>query len=195
VLGSDCEKTLGGISSIKNALIAGIHALAGATSYQITTTGTHGELEVPVPVAASSFTSGAISAMGSISGELSKIKSMGQTLYADIESFNNSYGSPWKELDDMQAAINALSGYGTLNFVGEKAALLADMNAALSEVIDARHVFIIYQDYIQRGFDNLYNANKPSITFQKDNEKETIGNVDQEYEENVKIPIPSYDPF
>ena len=56
-------------------------------------------------------------------------------------------------------------------------------------VTDAKWAMLTYHDYIQRGFDAKFNDKRPSIAFKQANKKdESIGNIRQDFEENVNIP-------
>lgn len=193
MMGKDCERIVSGLTAVIDSLCAGIEALAPACSYQLNTTGTHGEAEIPNP--ASGFVASAVGAMGSMSGDVGKMASLGSSLYTSASSFNNSYGSPWTEMNRLEHAIAALPPADSLTWRGDRTRLLCLMTVALNRAIDAKWAVVIYHDYLQRGYDNQYNGNEPSITLQETIDKEGIGIVPQDYGENVNMPPPITDPF
>lgn len=193
MMGKDCERVAAGINNIIDALCSGITALSSACSYQLNTVGEHGEAEIPNP--ASGFVAAAMSALGGVSDDLGKVGDLGSSLYVSSSSFNNSCGSPWSEVDKLKSAMFALPGADSLTWRGDRTKLLCLMTVALNRAIDAKWAIIIYHDYLQRGFDNKYNGNEPSITLQETLDREGIGIVRQDYTENVNIPQESIDPF
>lgn len=196
MFGGDVERIVAGIDATKNAAAAAIVALANATGYQLETYPDHKETEVPD----GSPMSGVNGAFGSISGDVGKMNSIKSSLYTGYKSFNNSVGSPWDELDKLQQAINNGNAYegahAPFNYVGEKAGMLAELNMIMSAAVDAKWALVIYHDYIQRAYDYKYNGKEPSIVFDREiGGKKTLGNVDQEYEDNVHLPKQNNDPF
>ena len=70
------------------------------------------------------------------------------------------------------------------------------LNTVLSLTIDAKWALITYNDYTQRGFDNLYNNNESSITFTNDVKgTQTNGNIAQKIDNNVSVKEESIDPY
>ena len=203
MMGKDVERILSGINDVKDATISSIKSLSSVISYQIISDATHGGIstgkceptEKPVSISASSFTSPIRGAMGGISSDCGKMNSLSSGLYTSTTSFNNSYGSPWTELNKLEEAISMAESYGSIDFVGQKSGLLGLLNMVLSVSIDAKWALTTYHDYIQRGYDNKYNDNTPSITTKTGIDKESDGNSAQEFEENVHIKKPSIDPF
>lgn len=205
MMGKDVERVASGIDAVKNAASAGIVSLASATAYQLVSRDQHAgigtgvchphEIEVPDgdPMAAVS------AAMSAMSDDTGKVAAIGSDNYVGTTSYNNSTGSPWTEMAKLQEAVAqgaAYSGaHAPFNYVGEKAGMLALLNMIMSAAVDAKWAIITYHDYLQRGYDNKYNGNEPSVTFQVGLNRESVGNVDQDYEENVNIPRPSADPF
>lgn len=205
MFGKDIERILKGIDSVKNAAANGVVSLANATAYRITSKEQHAgtafgvcyPLEEPVPDG--DPMSSVISALESIRDDLTKMNELRNNLYIGYKEFNNLIGSPWDELDKLEEAVDNGKSYSgahaPFNYVGEKAGMLSILNMIISAAIDAKWALVIYQDYIQRGYDHLYNDNKPSIEFDSGLDKESTGNIIQDYEENVNVEKPSNDPF
>lgn len=190
MLGKDVERMIAGIESVKDAATSAVDSLSGATAYQLTTDIAH--REIPVPVGASSFVSGLSSGMAGMSGDCGKMNSLGSSLYTSPNTFNNCCGSPWSELTKLGTAVSAAESFAgahsTLQWLGEKAALLGLINKVLSASIDARWALMHFHDHIQRGFDHKYNSDIPSYTWAGANGNQTIGNVNHDYKDNVHIP-------
>lgn len=205
MMGKDVERIVSGIEAVKDAASKGIVSLASSTGYQLISREQHAglgtgpcrpqEIEVPDgdPMSAVS------SALGAMGEDCGKVESLGSKLYTGTSTFNNGLGSPWGELAKLKQAVADAAaysgGHAPFNYVGEKAGMLSLLNMVMTAAVDAKWAFIVYHDYIQRGYDNKFNENKPSIKFEVGLDKESVGNVDQDYEENVNIPKPSIDPF
>jgi hypothetical protein len=192
MMGSDIERMVSGIDSLISALDSSITGLASAIAYAIETPNFVDEKNVD----AGDFTSGPGSAFSAMSGDLGNMQSLGSGLYVGTSSFNNSIGSPWTELSNLSSAMSDVTGFSVpLLYIGPKAALLALLNKAMTRAVDAKWAIITYHDYIQRGYDNQYNGNNPSVSFENVDGTYTTGNLTQDYSENVKVPTPSKDPF
>lgn len=206
MFGKDIERILSGIDNIKNVTTSSIVSLANATGYQLTSKEQHAgtgsgvcypkEIEVPDGDPMSPI----VSALESIRDDLTKMDELRDNLYIGYKEFNNSLGSPWEELTKLQNVIDNGKSYSgahsPFNYVGEKAGMLSILNMILSITIDAKYALMMYHDYIQRGYDNKYNDNDPSIKFDRTiGGKKTIGNVKQDYDENVNIKEENIDPF
>lgn len=207
MMGNDVERILSGINAVKDATISCINSLSNATAYRLTHEAQHGGIstgscypvEKAVPSGASAFISPIRSAMTGISDDCSKMNSLSNGLYTSASTFNNGYGSPWTELSVLESTITVAESFAnshsSLNWIGEKSGLLALLNAVLSAAVDAKWALIYYHDYIQRGYDNKFNGNTPSVTFTSGLNKESTGNIQQDFDENVHIKKPSIDPF
>lgn len=219
MLGKDCERILSSINSIKDKLGEAIKLLAPLCSYQliseseyshphdsdgkISNYGHEEYKEKEKPINGSEYVSSIISLLDSFEDDFGKLSSLRSGLYTESTSFNNSIGSPWSEINKLKESIMVIKSFGfkDLKFIGEKCALLSLLNMAISYAVDAKWALITYHDYIQRGYDNKYNDNNPSITFKKNyktNEldvRATIGNKNQDFEENVHIKKETLDPF
>lgn len=191
MMGKDIERILSGIDSVKEAAVNSVDSLAGSTAYQISVIGSS---EFPVPLYPSSFTNPIDSAMSGMGGDCGNMDSLRNGLYTDTTAFNNSYGSPWTELDRLKDAVNSVTSFGNghnpMNWVGEKAALLGLINKVVSAAVDARWAIMHFHDYIQRGYDHEFNGDVPSITFQDGKGNSTVGNINHDYADNVHIPKP-----
>ena len=199
--GADVEQLISGADGVKEAIMQAIISLAGVSNYAINSLEYHGGIstsrctpvEVSVPASIGGGVSDSISAMGS---QMSRLDGLSSNMYTSAGSFTNSIGSPWKEINQLKTAVNAVSSYGTLNYVGSKAGMLALLNMALTCAIDAKQAITTYQDWVQRGMDHMYNGNTPSITHVNTVEGDrSMGMVKQDYSDNVNIPQKSIDPF
>lgn len=190
MMGNDIERILSGIDAVKDAAANSVDALSNAVAYQLTTP--DHTMEQPVPVPAASFADPVTSAMSGMSGDCSKMSSLQGGLYVNSSSFNNGYGSPWTELNRLQDAVKSVrtfaSSHPMLNYVGEKAGLLGLINKAMSAAVDARWALMHFHDYVQRGYDHEYNGDTPSIVFEDGRGKESVGNINHQYTDNVRIP-------
>lgn len=197
MMGNDIERILSGIDVVKEAASKSIVGLANDTAYQITTP-EHTE-ELPVPSPAASFVEPIASCITGMSGDIGIMNSLMEGLYTDCHQFNNSYGSPWTELnklkDSVQEAQDFASAHPMLQWLGEKAGLLALINRVMTSAVDARWAIMHFHDYIQRGYDNQYNGNQPSITFVGGKGEATTGNIKHNYNDNVNIPDPPIEVF
>lgn len=130
--------------------------------------------------------------------DLEKMKDIEDNMYTEKETFNNNYGSPWKEIYILKEKIDIVEKYGKdfpeLQWIGEKHTLMSLMHIVLSYTVDAKWAFIVYQDWMQRAYDHRFNNNEPAITWDKFKDQ-TIGQWEQEYDENVNIKKPSKDPY
>lgn len=205
MMGKDVERIVSGIDAVKEAAMSAVVSLAGSTGYQLISREQHVGLgtgpcrpeEIGVPDG--DPMSAVSSAMGGMSSDCGKMDSLRDNLYTGATTFNNGIGSPWTELTRLQKAVSEGSAYSgahaPFNYVGEKAGMLSILNMIVSAAVDAKWAIVVYHDYIQRGYDNKFNGNEPSISFDRDLDQKTVGNVRQDYEENVNIPRSTLDPF
>lgn len=216
MMGKDCERIVVGINNVKDIINSQIISLSSSIATQRMTMeykggDIHGSAEdvsfdklydvqeIEDTMTSSSYLSAIESAMGSINTDVSKMKKLERSMYTSSNQFNNSYGSPWKELKMLENSIKEIRNYCSnnpvLKFLGQKVGLVTLMNAALSYAVDSKWAMIYYHDYIQRGYDHVYNGDRASIEFRKAREKTTIGNINQDYSENVNIHKKSIAPF
>lgn len=198
MMGNDVERILSNINNIKDVTENCIKSLSNATAYRLEVY-PDSHLEKEKPSSASSYVDPINSALSSFNEDIDKMNNLSSTMYIDVKQFNNGYGSPWEEItklkDSIKSAVDYGSSHSNLDWLGEKTGLLSMLNIILGYTIDAKWAIIYYHDYIQRGYDNVYNNNIPSIKFPDSLDKDTIGNIDQKYDENVNIPPKSIDPF
>jgi hypothetical protein len=211
-MGKDCESLLSGITSIKKSLDDGIVSLAGElasstvvidTSISVNEDSHSGTLKVDEKektASSSSYFSAVQSAISESNTVIGQMKTLGSQMYvSEPEGFNNSYGSPWKEINRLSSILTSVETYAnahsTMKHVGEKAGLIGLMSMAASACVDAKWALITYNDYVQRGFDTKYNNNTPSITFARTKNRRTTGNITQPISENVHIADESTDPY
>lgn len=131
--------------------------------------------------------------------DASNMKQIEDDMYTKKETFNNAYGSPWKEIYILMEKIDDLKTYSAdhsiLQWLGEKFALLNLMQIVLSYSIDAKWAIINYQDYTQRAYDHKFNDKEASITWDHFEKGATIGNRDQNNSESVNVVRANDDPF
>lgn len=194
--GKDIERMLKSTNKIKKFIEDGVDSLTRAMSGRLSVDEYRQEVASPY---SGSF-SALMSSLDDIESDCDKMKKMDNQNYCDKTEINNSIGSPWTEFARLKTGIQDLSSYydahPSLQYLGEKTAMCLLMNTVLTLVIDAKWALITYHDYTQRGFDNLYNDNTPSITFTKDVQgNQTTGNITQANDDNVHVKQPSTDPY
>ena len=204
MMGKDVEKMIQYIEEIKSGAIFAINQLAQDSAYQIKSRATHGGLSTASCTPEEKEVSGN-SGIGHISTPMGKLEeycshmdTLEQEHYIESNQFNNCIGSPWSELKKLQAVVSMAEAYSanSMNYIGEKAGMLSVLCMVYTTATDTKWAMIYYHDYIQRGFDHLFNKDEPSITYNNGLEDEqTTGNVTQEFKENVNIPVPSIDPY
>lgn len=219
MMGKDCERIVGSINTLKDQLASAVLSLSGSCSYKIviksseyshptyegsiTDPGHQDGEEKEEVLDGSSLLSSISSSIESFEEDSGKLRGLEEGLYTDTKSLNNSYGSPWTEIHKLEEAIAQVKEFGSrdLEFIGDKAALIGLLSMTMAYAVDAKWALITYHDYIQRGFDNKYNDNEPSIVFNKNYKTDeldvraTMGNKNQQFEENVHIKKDTYDPF
>jgi hypothetical protein len=136
---------------------------------------------------------------GLLNGDVNSMREIERNMYTDIKTFNNSYGSPWKEIYILKEKISNLEKYAEdhliLQWIGEKFALMNLMQIVLSYTIDAKLAITHNQDYIQRGYDHEFNDQKSSISWGDMEKGATIGNRDQNTPGSVNVQRESDDPY
>jgi hypothetical protein len=213
MMGQDCERILSTINSLENTVSTAIMKVAksAATVIKVKANHTHADegkgkasveefVEKEGDTDVSEFTSSISSALSGFLPDIEKMGSLESGLYTSSSSFNNSVGSPWTEIHNLESAIGVVTGTSG-NLVGNKTELIAALNIVLTRAVDAKWAIITYADYLQRGYDNKYNDNNPSITFKKNYKndeldvKQTIGVKNQDNINNVHIKKNNYDPW
>lgn len=132
-------------------------------------------------VSASSYTTPISSMMANFSnGDGATIKEIDSSNYEPVGNFNNSYGSPWQEIYDLEEAVLKMDEYGSeypnLQWLGEKVGLLQHMQIVLSTAIDAKWSIQIYHNWIQQAYDNIKNNNIQDVTSEDFVRGRTTGN-------------------
>ena len=206
MMGQDVETMIKNIENVKNVTSDSIVALSNGTAYRIVSSAEHAGdgyghcAPVEVPVAYGDAMGPVSAAYSALEPYYGKMTTLEEDHYVESTDFHDSIGSPWNELKRLRTAVKKGEQYAAahnpLNYVGEKAGMLAILNEILTLSVDIKWAMIYYHDYIQRGFDYMFNGNNPSLTYTNDVDgKQTIGNLKQKYEENVNIPEESIDPF
>ena len=194
MMGKDIERIVSLICNMIDVIESCIDTVASSAHYRIETQGEHGEKEKKNELQ-TTFLKSAESALMAMEDDINKMNNIRDQLYTSSTTFNNSHGSPWKELNDMKRSIQEFIGFSEIIYMGHRVHILGLMQQALSRTIDAKWAIIIYHDYIQRAYDNMYNGNLPSIRFPGEDMKESTGNIKGSYIENVHIPKTNYDPY
>lgn len=193
MMGKDVERVLSGIDRVKDESFKMINTLVGICSYSAS-----GD---PSKEVTASFTKPIINSMQSMSGECSNMNKLGSELYTGTGSFNNSYGSPWTELSNLQRAVDDVKKFTDshdpyMTLLGEKLSLMGLIQRVHGSCIDARWAFMYFHDYVQRGYDYKFNGKQPSITFASNsNGDRSTGNINHQYDDNVHIPTPPIEVF
>lgn len=207
MMGKDCERIIKLISDIEETLTTTMINISKLNSPPIIIDGTHSHdkdgnsnklefIEKDTPVKLSGFLSELNSMFDIILPDLVKMNRLETGLYTDPSSFNNSLGSPWTEISKFKSAIESIKNSTNADYVGNRLEIITLMNIATTRACDAKWAMLLYHDYVQRGFDAKYNDKLPSIAFKQANKKdESIGNIRQDYDENVNIPKKPIDPW
>lgn len=137
--------------------------------------------------------------LSSIKEDTDKFSKLQKKMFSKASKFFNSLGSPFSEYDALMDACKSVKTYASshsgLKYLGEKISLLSLVQPIIPCLVDFKIALITYNDYIQRGYDNVYNDNKPSITIQRQKNKKTTGNIQQKGNNNVEVPQESIDPY
>lgn len=206
MMGKDCERILSSFVKIENSLSNCIMKLAGLLNTPVIVVGDHGHSEggsdqfefkeKDSGIDISDIVDNVTEAIDSFIPDIEKMSTLESDLYTGTNEFNNSAGSPWTEIHTLEKSIKRIKTLSEPGkFVGGKSGMITLLTMALTETINAKWALIFYNDYIQRGFDAKVNSKLPSITQVGSDKKKTIGNIKQEFEENVNIPKESLDPY
>jgi len=182
--GKSIEELLAGINDVKDQALDALIKLADGCNYRMKHISAHAGCgsgtcisnEVPVPYGSAS--SETESALSNIDSQVSKMKSFSENLYVDPTQFNNGYGSPFKELEQMKKAVNAAASYNganaPFNWLGQKVGMITMLSMIISMASDCKQSLTTYQDDCQRAFDS--ESDEPSIQWVKDSTgKKTAG--------------------
>lgn len=217
MMGGDCERILSSITTIIGSLNDMMATVTSMMSSPITlgelkqdwslSYGSEGGvLNFGIDVELEEQEGEAIGSLGSISdattslsSDASKMANLASNLYSDVSSFNNSAGSPWIEISNLNSACSNLQSFVSTNgnfvYVSQKVALMSLLNSVMTLAVDAKWAIITYHDYVQRGYDCVYNGNTPSVTTKRTINEYTTGNLKQTIANNVNIAEESIDPF
>lgn len=207
MMGKDCERIIKNISNIEELLEYSVVNISKLNSPPIIIDGSHSHdengnssklefMEKDTPVDLSEYLSDLISKFDEVLPDLEKIKILERGLYVKTSEFNNSIGSPWTEINKFKDIIERIKSAVNADYVGNRSEVITLINIAMMRVTDAKWAMLTYHDYIQRGFDAKFNDKRPSIAFKQANKKdESIGNIRQDFEENVNIPKKHIDPW
>lgn len=110
------------------------------------------------------------------SAEVSKVRTIEGKLYTGKGQLNNSAGSPYSEIYELERRIGQCS-IDQIEYLGPKHSLLARLHNVANAAVDAKHAVIQYQDGLQRGYDSCFNGGKQSVTWDDFNSGSTTGNV------------------
>lgn len=207
MMGKDCERILSGINEIKDSLSELMLTITGTICTPIKikadhnhSLGSYNTFEFDEKSSDNDLSS----VMDLINSKLSvvlpdieQMKSLGSSMYTGTKTFNNSYGSPWTEIDKLEEALNNIKNLdmSCTKLIGGKLIIIGLINSAIVSAVDAKWAIITYHDYIQRGYDAKVNNNTPDITFLGADREKTIGNIKQNFKENVNIPEESIEVF
>lgn len=205
MMGNDCERIILNINKLKNNLHDLLDKLSSSASvpiimepYEINHIDGSTEIirlvekEIIIP---NNIFDNVISSLNDLSSDFIKMNKLKENLYTNSTEFNNSNGSPWAEFELLKISVDKILSFNKINYTSEILKIMAFVNNSVSCAVDAKLSFILYHDYIQRGYDAIYNDKKPSIQFLSGYETKTIGNIKQDYSENVNIEKESIDPF
>lgn len=151
-------------------------------------------IELTLPYVSSLISMGVV-----LGDDAGKMQQIADNMYTDTETFNNSYGSPWKEVNMLKEKIDNLEAYAndhsTLQWLGEKFALINLIQLIVQYAIDAKWAITHYQDYMQRAYDSQFNNNSSSMSWDDMEKGATIGNRDQNTPGSVNLDRKTEDPF
>lgn len=148
---------------------------------------------------AAGYTPEIIRLLGELNKDIDCLREIDREQYNRPANFNNNYGSPWTEMYDLQfhiqQALQYAALYPQLQWIGEKQSFMHLLQLVVHTGMDAKFAIIYYHDWIQRAYDHMFNKDEPSIYWDHFKHGNTIGNVKQPFDENVKIPEEDPNPF
>lgn len=206
MMGKDCERIIAGINRIQTELQEMVLTMMRISRGPIemgrfTVICSEGskedfelkEKEIDLP---DDLMSSVMAAKKDLDDDFDKMAILKKKLYTSTTSFNNCNGSPWTEMNQLKEKIELLDKqFSGLKFKSELLVLMSLVSSVIGIAIDTKQSMIMYHDYIQRGYDAVFNGKTPSITFKKDKTTNSIGNLNQPYAENVNIEPESLDPY
>lgn len=126
---------------------------------------------------------------------IDKILGIESKMHGKSSEFNNSIGSPWNEFKKFNELYGKILTIIAPKYKGGRSGLMAMLSMWYASIVDCKWALSYYNDYVQRGYDNIYNGNKPSVTITRKKGKKSTGNIDQPIDNNVSVPEPSIDPY
>ena len=192
MMGKDIENIIGYIDNLGNAVRNGISNL-NDINLNIDITESDGETDWEIKLNTIKMY------YESLSSEVSKIKTIKERM-AGGENFNNSIGSPWHEIEILDKVAKLSISVAEENtsdgvFMGDEGEMTLYFHMIINTTTDAKWALTYYHDYLQRGYDTIFNNNTPSVTFTNGlNNEQTDGNI-QQTTNNVHIKTKSIDPY
>lgn len=143
---------------------------------------------------------GNLISMGVVLGsDTQKMNQISNEMYTDVSTFNNSYGSPWTEINMLKQKIDEVEQYATANSVlqwkGQKFALVNLLQVVVSYALDCKFSLSMNQDFVQRGYDHEFNGNETTIAWEDFDHGATTGNRNQNTPGATNLRRKSRDPF
>jgi hypothetical protein len=103
-----------------------------------------------------------------LQGDIINVKKIEAKSYIKVTGVHNGYGSPYTEIYDLKKKIDICNKYAKqhprLQWLGEKHTLLNLIQMVMTTSIDAKFALIVYQDYLQKGYNSIINKKKPHLS-------------------------------
>lgn len=207
MMGKDCERLFSGIVNIQNELQNSLELLRQSIEFPIEmnpvrinhSDGSSETLHMveKKKIISTSFFDCVKTAKAKLEHDFDVMKMLKDNLYTDTSAFNNSNGSPWNEVLKLKECVEDIEDMlkTPIEYASQAILISNRITDALIRAIDAKFSFMMYHDYIQRGYDAKCNGKVPSVVFKAGTTRVSVGNVSQSFSENVNIPKPSIDPF
>ena len=207
MFGQDVERILLVLNKIKDEAANQIQSLTSISSYRLDDerhrhirdgenryTDWEISREEPQPDNAFTYSQPIVELGNNLDEDIQKMNQIEDKMYNDINKFNNEYGSPWKELRLLKEKINNMDAYANahpdIKWLAEKHCLMHLIQIVLSFASDAKYANLIFQDWTQRAYDNQFNDNKPSISWDNfNNPNGTIGNRGNQFVADYNVHI------
>lgn len=110
-----------------------------------------------------------------------------KAMYVSTGKMNNSVGSPFTELSNLNTAItsyNSFANGANMKYMGGKVAAIAMLSTVISLAVDAKQSIMTYHDFVERGAVYVRNGNKQNIKWDQFSnvtaDKKTDGNIFQQ---------------
>lgn len=109
-----------------------------------------------------------------------------RAMYVPTTQMNNSIGSPFVELNNLNSAIesyNEFAGGENIKYMGGKVSAIAMLGVVISLAVDAKQSVMSYHDFVERGSIYITAGRTPTIQWDNfanvDNDRKTDGNIYQ----------------